>query len=403
MLRAKPSSCEGCACRSHGTDFSAVEGTGSLGVMLVGEASGEHEQRDQLPFRPHAPAGSLLERVIRRMGLDRQQFSITNAIRCRPRNNWFESSPWEYQALSHCRPNLDAAVASRRPRAIVALGGTATRALTGMAGEAQGVSHLAGYVLPGPNGVPTVPNFHPAFLRRGKASYQGVFARILQRAVNVAAGRDREWMWDVRGDNDETRAKLRYRTRPTESDAREYAQHVLGSPLSVLSYDLETGESASLDEDAREGFADTHIRLVQFATEDLGAIAIPWEPRFLGAITALLHSPNTKCGHNVWLFDNKVLRAAGEREGVDLVPRGVVHDTLAMHHHLEPDLPGHLQFCASFVSFPFPWKHLAASDLEFYGCCDVDATLRLYNYLEKRLKREGLWDDSPPITVSAAG
>jgi hypothetical protein len=100
-----------------------------------------------------------------------------------------------------------------------------------------------------------------------------------------------------------------------------------------------------------------------------------------------------KCGHNVWLFDNKVLRAAGEREGLDLLPRGVIHDTLQMFHHWQPDLPAHLQFAAGFVQFPFPWKHLAGTDLEFYGCCDVDATLRLYNMLEKTLRRDQLWGD----------
>src|ERR1700678_265416 len=164
--RTKPESCAGCQCAPHGTDFSAIEGTGSSGVMLVGEASGEMEARDGLPFRPYAPAGSLLERILRRMGLDRQAFSVTNILRCRPRNNWLEGAPWEYSAINSCRPNLDAAIAARRPRAIVALGGTGLRELTGLAGESLGISHLAGYVLPGPQGIPVIGNFHPAFLRR---------------------------------------------------------------------------------------------------------------------------------------------------------------------------------------------------------------------------------------------
>lgn len=96
----------------------------------------------------------------------------------------------------------------------------------------------------------------------------------------------------------------------------------------------------------------------------------------------------------MWLFDNKVLRAAGEREGLDLAPRGVIHDTLQMYHHWQPDLPAHLQFCAQFVSFPFPWKHLAATNIEFYGCCDVDSTLRLFTFLEAALRKEGAWGDS---------
>jgi uracil-DNA glycosylase family 4 len=420
--RAKPNSCIGCPCHDHGTDFSEIEGTGSSGVMAIAEASGEMEARDQLPLRPYAPAGSVFERVLRRMGVDRQQFSVTNVLRCRPRHNWLENAPWEYGAINHCRANLDRAVAERRPRAILALGGVATRELTGLTGKAQGVTHLAGYVLPCLVGqkwpavaqvklielglaepqsapIPVIPNFHPAYIRRGKASHQGVFARIMQRAINVAKGTYRNWMWNV--DLELSAKELQYEIRPTLADADAYTRYVLANPSLVLSYDLETDESASLDEDAREGFVDTHIRLVQFAIEGRGAIAIPWEPGFLPSIRALLQSPNTKCGHNVWIFDNKVLRAAGEREGIDVIPRGIIHDTLAMFHHWQPDLPAHLQFAAHFIGFPFPWKHLAGTDLAFYGCCDVDSDLRLFKMLEKTLKRDGLWDDSDAMGARA--
>lgn len=390
--RAKPDSCAGCPIELHGNDFSQIEGTGASGVMLVGEASGEHEQRDQLPFRPYAPAGSLLERTFRRMGLDRQQFSVTNVVRCRPRNNWLERSPWEFSAISHCRANMDAAVDGRKPRAIVALGGVATRELTGMVGEARGVGHLAGYVVPGPQEIPVVPTFHPAYIRRGKASLQGVFARNIQRAVNVASGRDRSYLFNVVPSDPATHGGLRYATHPSLDEARAFAISVADSSAAVVSYDLETAESASLDEDAREGFEDTHIRLVQFCTGAGTGIAFPWEGGYREVAGGILRGRNVKVGHNVWTFDNKVLRAAGEREGLDLAPRGTIHDTLAMFHHWQPDLPAHLQFAASFVQFPFPWKHLAGTDNEFYGVADVDATWRLFAMLEATMKRDELWD-----------
>jgi hypothetical protein len=65
-----------------------------------------------------------------------------------------------------------------------------------------------------------------------------------------------------------------------------------------------------------------------------------------------------------------------------------------MFGHWQPDLPKHLQFCSQFTSFPFPWKHLAATNIEFYAIADVDATLRLYHFLEAALKKDGLWDDA---------
>src|SRR5258708_2128095 len=96
-MRSKPSSCDSCPCLSHGTDFSRVEGSGSLGVMIVAEASGEHEAREGTPLVKWAPAGSLVERTFKRMGYDRQQFSLTNTLRCRPKNNWLSGAPWEYE------------------------------------------------------------------------------------------------------------------------------------------------------------------------------------------------------------------------------------------------------------------------------------------------------------------
>lgn len=389
-MRQKPDSCRECQCFSHGTDFTKISGTGSLGVMIVAEASGEHEQREGIPLVPFAPAGSLLERTFKRMGLSREQFSITNTLRCRPRNNWLAGAPWEFDALNRCRPNLDAAIAERRPRAILALGDTTMRELTGLAGEKRGIGHLTGYVLPGPNGIPVIPAYHPAFIRRGKASLQGQFSRCVQRTVNVAGGKDREWEWDL--EEARRNGQLRYRLHPSLDEARSFAQRVESNAGMVVSYDIETYESASLDEDARDGFTDTRIRLIQFSVENGTGIAFPWEGGYREIAQRLLATPNAKCGHNLWLFDNKVLAACGAREGIDLTPRGTIHDTLQMFHHWQPDLPAHLQFAAQFVSFPFPWKHLAGTDLEFYGIADVDATLRLYTMLEATLKRDRIWD-----------
>lgn len=300
----------------------------------------------------------------------------------------------------------------------MALGDTALRELTGEAGEARGVGHLCGYVLAGPSSggsvvplsplnpnadlnaaghsaappIPVIPAYHPAAIRRGAAHLQGIFARHLQRAVNVAAGRDHEWMWGIDPERSDTYGSLRYSLHPSLDEVRSFTHRVLGNSGAVLSYDIETFESASLDEDARDGFTDTRIRLIQFSVEGGQGIALPWEGDYRHLAQQLLCGGNTKCGHHVWLFDNKVLEACGAREGLDLRPRGVVHDTLQMFHHWQPDLPAHLQFAAQFVSFPFPWKHLAATNLEFYGCVDADATLRLYTFLEKALRAEGIYD-----------
>lgn len=427
MHRRKPDSCSGCPCHSMGNDFSAVEGTCANGVLLVGEASGEMEQREQLPFRQYAPAGAVLERCLRRMGLDRQQFAITNAIRCRPRNNWLENSPYEYAALRSCRPNLDAAIAMYKPRCIVALGGVALRELTGEAGESRGITHLAGYVMPlasqmiiqpdtkdvpwgtkavaNTDAIPVLADFHPSYLRRGKASYQGVFSRIIQRALAIAARKDKSYAWGIDPDDSATwntpdGGRLNYWTHPTTDQARSVLRYLQNNPNLPVAKDIETSESSSLDEDAREGFSDTEVRLFQLSYQPGTGIAIPYTEEFKGIVREMLHLRNPFYGHNWDNFDHKVLRAASLREGWTYAPTSRVFDTLDMFHHWQPDLPAHLQFCASFINFPFPWKHLAATNIQFYGICDVDADLRLGTFLEAALKKDGLWGSGDEYSLT---
>jgi len=89
---------------------------------------------------------------------------------------------------------------------------------------------------------------------------------------------------------------------------------------------------------------------------------------------------------NSWLFDEPILR----NHGIEI--KEGTHDTLWMWHHLQPDLPAHLQGVASLYEMPFPWKHLSGADLDFYGAADVDAVQRIMSGLPKALARLGLQD-----------
>ena len=148
-----------------------------------------------------------------------------------------------------------------------------------------------------------------------------------------------------------------------------------------------------------DGFSDTAIRLAQFYDGER-AIALKWTEEWQRATRFLLKLAIPKTGHNNWLFDNRVLAAVGERDFGDasyLAPAGEIHDTLQMFHFWQPDLPASLQFAASFAQFPFPWKHLAGSDLEFYGCADVHADYELYQTLRREMRRRGILDGQQKI------
>jgi DNA polymerase len=80
------------------------------------------------------PAGQLLARALRRLGVARESVYVTNAVRhfkfeLRGKRR-IHKTPTQQEALA-CRHWLDEEIALVRPRALVALGATAARALLG--------------------------------------------------------------------------------------------------------------------------------------------------------------------------------------------------------------------------------------------------------------------------------
>ena len=446
--------CQGCPLESAGTDFAQSEGSGRLRVMICGEANGENEARDQLPFRPYAKAGSVLERTLRRIGLAREDFVISNLLRCRPFGNVLDGANYEFEAVEHCRPNFLEILRRYKPKVILAMGNLPIKHLTGMSGEHRGVGHLRGYVLRAlevyeqaaerdhdSDPLLVIPTYHPAFLRRGAIHLTGVLARDIARAVNVAAGRDQQFILDLpdltyyKGDQlgswaeekdreNAARARenltcwlrrhsLRYQLHPTRREIDLFCRDVKArsdawlalSPderersYLCLSHDVESYESTSLDEDAADGFTDTQLRLSQFSIDIDQGIALQWDQDGIAATRWLLKLPLPKCGQNYTLFDLKVMQAVGERDFGDrsyFWPNGPVHDTLSMFHRFQPELPAHLQFAASFAGWKFPWKHLSGECLPLYGCIDAAAALKVYQTVRRTMEDRGMWLDPVP-------
>lgn len=105
-------------CRLAESRTSAVPGDGPADarILFIGEAPGFHEDRQGLPFV--GAAGQLLNELLDKIGLKREQVYITNVVKCRPPANR-DPQPDEIAA---CRPYLDQQIALIRPRLIVTLG-----------------------------------------------------------------------------------------------------------------------------------------------------------------------------------------------------------------------------------------------------------------------------------------
>lgn len=370
---------------AHG--MCSPEGSGANGVLMLGEAMGEAEMEDGLPFRPYAPAGSVLERAIRRCGYDREAFVLWNAIPTHPPKNYINPN-WEGAALAWGRPMLEGVIREYKPRCILALGTTALKASTGVAGDKCGASYLRGYVLPGLGDVPVVAALHPAFLRRGAMPLLSVLMHDIKLAVAVAATKpgeraefyspvlSRAWQFlhPLRLNFYEPEIPSGYILHPSEEEAWDFLRKAESRSADLIAYDIETPHSASASENDTDELAETDILSIQFSLERGTGVFLPWREPFFEIARRVLALPNPKAGCNNWRFDDPLLRAHGCRIN------GEVHDIRWAFHHLQPDLKAHLQFIMSFYQepdFAFPWKHLAETQKAAYGCLDVDAVQRV--------------------------
>ncbi len=156
-LAAKVAACTACGlCRTRKQTVFA-DGRARVSVLFVGEAPGEQEDLQGLPFVGRA--GQLLTDIITRgMGLTREDVYIANVLKCRPPDN---RDPSEAEKLL-CTPWLDRQIELVDPKVIIPLGRHAAMHVLGV--EAS-MSSLRGRVhVLGTRKV--IPTFHPAYLLR---------------------------------------------------------------------------------------------------------------------------------------------------------------------------------------------------------------------------------------------
>jgi len=147
-------------CQLHKSKKNYVPGEGCLNpdVMFIGEGPGETEDNFGKPFIGNA--GQLLEKLINRMGYNRQTVFIGNIVKCRPPGNR-EPSKEEVDA---CMPYLHCQIQVINPKVIVCLGRVAMNyllnasySITGKRGEQFDF-----------NGIPVIPTFHPSYILHQK-------------------------------------------------------------------------------------------------------------------------------------------------------------------------------------------------------------------------------------------
>ena len=153
-------------CEIGATRRNAVYGEGDpcAALMVVGEGPGETEDKLGRPFVGRA--GELLDRMLLSIGLPREDVFICNTVKCRPTldtGQRLANRPPTPDEMRNCRPYLDEQIAIVRPRVILALGAPAAKSFMG---EKFSITKQRGQWFEGPEGIPTIATFHPAYILR---------------------------------------------------------------------------------------------------------------------------------------------------------------------------------------------------------------------------------------------
>ena len=302
-----------------------------MNIALIGEAWGEQEEKARMPFV--GSAGYALTQMLDEAGISRADCFITNVFNLRPSGNRIETlcgpKPQGlegYPALvkgkyvrAEYEPELKRLgdeLSSIKPNICIALGNTAMWSLLGRTAisKFRGTTDLSTHTCAG---LKVLPTYHPAAILR---QWELRPVTILDL---IKAQRESEFP-EIR------RPKREIWIEPTIEDLDAFFPHLQGSL--TISVDIETAGSA--------------ITCIGFAANNGLSLVIPFadrrrkdgsywdtydaERKAWLYVKSVLQLPNSK------LFQNGLYDIAFLWRAYGLKVRNAKHDTMLLHHALQP-------------------------------------------------------------------
>jgi uracil-DNA glycosylase family 4 len=325
--------------------------------LLVGEAPGAEEVREGRPFVGRS--GRILFSALGTQGFAREDFTIANVCEHRPPDNKIEAmfvKPWKVPGpeLAAGIEKLKALIDEMQPTAILGLGNTPLWALTGQIGVSNRRGSVYDY-----NGIPFLPTLHPAFVMR-KPKNGVLLARDFQKFKLLVEGKLPQ--------NRERKLVINPTSEDLELAWQEYQS------AEIIACDIEAGSNV--------------LSCVGFSAVPEIALSVPYDtPERQEWIRRVLEADTPKVFHNS-PFDVPFLQ---HREGIRV--GGRIHDTLAMHQALHPEMPRDLGTLTSLYTNQPYYKFMGqdwaeTQDLTMYyqyNALDCSVTREIYTELDKRL------------------
>jgi uracil-DNA glycosylase len=185
-------SCTRCPLYRDATQAVPGEGLSRAPFMLVGEEPGDKEDIAGKPFV--GPAGRVLDSALQDAGIAREQIFVTNAVKhfkyeMRGKRR-LHKRPNSYE-IQRCKIWLDEERKLVKPSAIIALGVTAARSLTG---KTVTITKLRGKTLSLADGTRLFVTVHPSSLLRiedendKRTAYRQFVADLKAAAAAISGG-----------------------------------------------------------------------------------------------------------------------------------------------------------------------------------------------------------------------
>ena len=156
-------SIKNCSLKNEATKMVFSDGNPKSKIMILGEAPGSNEDQEGLPFV--GKAGSLLDKMLASINLDRKTVYISNIINYRPPENRRPTDEEMNRYLPFVKKHIEIIA----PKVLVLLGSTAMNALIS---NDSVISKVRGQWLEKEFGkckTSVIVTFHPAFLMRQPA------------------------------------------------------------------------------------------------------------------------------------------------------------------------------------------------------------------------------------------
>lgn len=324
-------------------------------IALVGEAWGEAEERQRAPFV--GAAGYELTNMLRQAGISRADCFLTNVFNLRPPANKIEAfcgpkteaikgfpalvkSKYVHERYTPELERLGDELIAENPNIIVCLGNTPTWALLGKTGisKIRGTTFLSTHTV---TGFKLLPTYHPAAVLR-QWEIRPVTVLDLAKAYRESH------FPEVR------RPEREIWIEPTLEDIHEYRRTRL-DVANRIGVDIET--------------AGNQITCIGFAADRHSAIVIPFvdyrrtgknywpteaDERAAWAIVGdILSSPRPEK-----VFQNGLYDIAFLWRSVGIRVYGAGHDTMLLHHALQPESLKSLDFLGSVYTDEGAWKQM---------------------------------------------